>query len=754
MQRFPIGKVILKRYRIEEFIASGGTKEIYKVFDQHMGVPLAMKVPRADLDNDKDILEIFKGEAKALSGLDHPNIVQFFGVQRLGDSFAMFESFVDGLTLKDVLDERKPLSLFEALIYFKALCRALGYAHVKNLIHCDVKPGNVLTDQGGNVLLTDFGIVRHSDSDDTSILKGAGTTPYMAPEQVLAKKVTKETDIYALGVTLFQMVTGRTLFTGNEPELETHGTTKKQRIEYAIQKIAPPGPRKFNKKISEGVSAAILKSLEKDPVDRYHSTQEFLAAVCSAAGIEEDSIPDRVNGNNPLPPPPPPPPPRLFTLFKKFVYVAWATIQTQKPYFMAGIAGIILLTLYFLWPPIPPKPPSQPPFSAITVEPSNPLRIISTPTITLTPSITPTATITPTPTVTSIPSPAISWLTGEIDSQGSKDFVHTRLVANHKGSQFAIYLNDKNDSDQLKMATYNGSRWFPEPIGRDPAANDGFYPSLAFDKQGKMQITYYAYKKHQIMYGSRPVGGYWTIFPIERVNDRVLGMSMVIDKNDILHIIYYDSSSNKLRYIQKTNGIRATVPSTMVVPADAEGKYFPVAIDSQNQLHLVYRGTSGGLWHITSKGNLWSTPEPIDSSKGAGYYPSIVIDEQSRLHVSYFDSVSEDLKYAIKENGKWINITVDSEGNVGQYTSIAIDSKEHVHISYYDVDHQNLKYAVNHEDPEAPNAWYRYIVDTNGNVGTWNSLLLDQDGNPWVSYNDHSREMLKYAYADIQKILR
>ncbi len=217
-----VGKVLLRRYRVDTFVATGGMGAVYKVWDVQRNVPLAMKVLSSDLVDDPAGFRSFQREAEALKALSHPNIVTFYGLEQADDFLFLIEDFIEGPTLKEILTKRKVLPLTEALAILQALCAALGYAHSKQMIYCDVKPGNVMIDRGGRVCLTDFGIVRQMDLTVTSTFSGAGTPGYMAPEQVQGLMVHAQTDIYALGILLFEMLTGQRPFRGTEPEVAKH----------------------------------------------------------------------------------------------------------------------------------------------------------------------------------------------------------------------------------------------------------------------------------------------------------------------------------------------------------------------------------------------------------------------------------------------------------------------------------------------------------------------------------------------------
>ena len=138
-----IGKTLLSQYRVDAFVAAGGMGAVYRVWDLRRNVPLAMKVLHSELAEDPSVFNDFEREGRALQKLAHPNIVPFYGLFQTMDFAFMLERFVDGPALKDILKRRKgnPLPMEETLIYMKALCAALGYAHANGVVHCDVKPG-------------------------------------------------------------------------------------------------------------------------------------------------------------------------------------------------------------------------------------------------------------------------------------------------------------------------------------------------------------------------------------------------------------------------------------------------------------------------------------------------------------------------------------------------------------------------------------------------------------------------------------
>jgi len=290
-----IGKTFLNQFRVDSFLASGGMGAVYRIWDIQRNTFLAMKVLHIDPLEDPTAFKYFKREARALQNLTHPNIVPFYGLYHSEDITFMLEYFVDGPNLKDILriSKDQPLPLETVLTLIKALSSALGYAHSNNVIHCDVKPGNVMMDGFGNIFLADFGIARHADSTTTT-MNGAGTPSYMAPEQIRGEPVSTETDIYALGILLFEMVTGRRPFLGDAYNEQRTTSSTMERIRSEHLKSPAPDPRKYNLKISEELSRVILKALQKLPSERYPDTLSFFYALCEACKIAPGQIPDRV----------------------------------------------------------------------------------------------------------------------------------------------------------------------------------------------------------------------------------------------------------------------------------------------------------------------------------------------------------------------------------------------------------------------------------------------------------------------------
>ena len=284
-----VGQTLKGRYRIDAFIGRGGMAEVYKVWDRQRAVHLAVKVLRADLAQDRDLLHRFQQEAAVLRELQHPHIVRFYGLEREGAVIFILMEYIAGQSLRDTLRARgAPLSGSEVVHYLKPVVSALHYAHQKKIYHCDVKSSNVLVDGTGRVRIGDFGIARIVGG--TSVQAATlGTPTHMAPEQCRGEAVDARTDVYGLGVTLYEMVTGgRVPFVG---DTKSTSGTKSERIQFQHLHKPPPPPRKINSRLPEKIEEVILRALAKQPTARYPSVMALLDAVEAAHRAPASSEP-------------------------------------------------------------------------------------------------------------------------------------------------------------------------------------------------------------------------------------------------------------------------------------------------------------------------------------------------------------------------------------------------------------------------------------------------------------------------------
>ena len=276
------GTTIRNRYEILKLIGRGGMADVYLAYDRRRMTQVAIKVLREDLAEDPDFLRRFAREAQALAQLDHPNIVRFYSFERQGEIAFIVLDYVSGTTLRRrLLKHEGPLSLEETTRILQQVGGALNYAHSEGFIHRDIKPGNVMLRDDGVALLADFGISRAMESATLTTVT-AGTPAYMSPEQITGKSLDVRTDIYSLGVMLYQMVTGRRPFTGEESGLTETSTVG--RLREAHLRLAPPDPSRFNPQASSEVSRVILRALAKRPDDRWPDVESMVNAWNSAVG--------------------------------------------------------------------------------------------------------------------------------------------------------------------------------------------------------------------------------------------------------------------------------------------------------------------------------------------------------------------------------------------------------------------------------------------------------------------------------------
>ena len=279
------GQILKGRYRVDKFLGRGGMAEVYKVWDKQRSTFLAMKLLYEDLAVDRVFIRRFKREANTLAKLQHPYIVRFYGLEQEGPKAFILLDYINGKSMKRVIfDQGGPFALEQIETIFHPICTALQYAHNKGLVHCDMKPGNVMVNRQGEVLVMDFGIARMTDAA-TATMVGMGTPAYMSPEQVLGLHPVPQTDIYALGILLFEMLTGgERPFTGEHAQ--TTGSTS-EKVRWEQVNLPPPSPREYNPKITKQLESVLLKCLAKQPGARYQTPLELLNALERAAGGEK-----------------------------------------------------------------------------------------------------------------------------------------------------------------------------------------------------------------------------------------------------------------------------------------------------------------------------------------------------------------------------------------------------------------------------------------------------------------------------------
>jgi len=269
MQPVEVPRVFSDRYELTHLIARGGMAEVYRARDRLLDRPVALKVLFPELSVDRAFVERFRREAQAAAKLSHPNIVPVFDWGEDAGSYFIVMEFVDGRPLSAVLRETGPLDPFRSAEIASQVAAALASAHRHGVVHRDIKPGNVLITDDGQVKVTDFGIARAINTEESLTQTGAvmGTATYFSPEQAEGLGVDARTDIYSLGVVLFEMLTGRPPFLGDTPV----SVASKH-----VRDIAPT-PREILETVPVPVEAVTMKAMAKLPDARYQGAEDFRA---------------------------------------------------------------------------------------------------------------------------------------------------------------------------------------------------------------------------------------------------------------------------------------------------------------------------------------------------------------------------------------------------------------------------------------------------------------------------------------------
>jgi serine/threonine-protein kinase len=262
-----VGEVLAGRYELEELVGAGGMSSVYRAHDRLLGRKVALKVMHQQYMEDEDYVERFRREARAVAALSHPNIVTVIDRgDHEGRQFIVFE-YVDGENLKKWIEREGPAPVEEALQLALQVARGLSFAHQNGLVHRDVKPQNVLLNGGGQAKVTDFGIARSLDVQHEMTQTGTvlGTSDYIAPEQAQGQRVDEHTDVYSLGVVLYELLTGEVPFPGENF------------VAVAMRHINEPPPpvRARRPDVSQRLEAAIQKAMAKDPAARFQTMAEL-----------------------------------------------------------------------------------------------------------------------------------------------------------------------------------------------------------------------------------------------------------------------------------------------------------------------------------------------------------------------------------------------------------------------------------------------------------------------------------------------
>lgn len=275
------GKRISDRYKIEKLIGGGGMSNVYLAHDMILNRDVAIKILRYDFTNEEELHRRFQREALSATSLTHPNIVSIYDVGEDGDMHYIVMEYIKGKTLKQYIQEFSPLAPARAVHIMKQLTGAMAHAHEHGIIHRDIKPQNILMDEQGNVKITDFGIATTlSATSYTQTNSVIGTVHYLSPEQARGGSASKKSDVYALGIVLYELLTGELPFSGESA------------VSIALKHLQTetPSVREFDATIPQSVENIILKATAKDAAHRYDNMEEMeadLATSLSASRIQE-----------------------------------------------------------------------------------------------------------------------------------------------------------------------------------------------------------------------------------------------------------------------------------------------------------------------------------------------------------------------------------------------------------------------------------------------------------------------------------
>jgi len=265
-----IGQMLDDRYQITELIGMGGMADVYKGMDIVDNKTVAIKILKTEFADNEEFLSRFRNESKAIALLSHPNIVKIYDVGFSENLQYIIMEYIDGITLKDYIEKEKALKWKDAVHFVIQILRALQHAHEKGIVHRDIKPQNIMMLDDGTIKVMDFGIAKFSrETGKTATDQAIGSVHYISPEQAKGEATDEKSDIYSVGVMLYEMLTGQKPFDSDNS------------VSIAVMNIndIPKRPRAVNPNVPAGLEEIILKAMEKNPLDRYQSALSMIQDI-------------------------------------------------------------------------------------------------------------------------------------------------------------------------------------------------------------------------------------------------------------------------------------------------------------------------------------------------------------------------------------------------------------------------------------------------------------------------------------------
>jgi len=334
-ERLDTETIVDGRYRILHRVGSGGMAEVYCAQDLQLGRKVALKILYRRFAEDREFVERFRREASSAAGLQHPNVVSVYDRGEYDGTYYIAMEYLEGRSLKDVIRDEAPLDPERAIDLTIQVLRAARFAHRRGIIHRDLKPHNVIVDAEGRAKVTDFGIARAGASDMTQTGSIMGTAQYLSPEQAQGIAVSAASDLYSVGIMLYELLTARVPFDGDSA------------VTIALKQVneRPTPPSVYNPAVTPDLEAIVMRALEKEPARRFQDADEFISALQAAReGLATPALVGAATMIEPTPsssyvyPPEPLPPPEQRERSRWWLWLLAVLVAA------AGLAAVLLLT--------------------------------------------------------------------------------------------------------------------------------------------------------------------------------------------------------------------------------------------------------------------------------------------------------------------------------------------------------------------------------------------------------------------------